>query len=118
MIRISTIAAGLLLCARAGEAQESKPGDKLPCPPAVADTASRRYARVFIDGRQVGGNVLVEQEAGSISYDIVGQEPAELAKLPVNRIDLVSYDSGAEAEKKYRLCPGMVAILITTKKTK
>ena len=108
--------AALAVATRLAAAQEKPPAPKLPCPPIPADSARERYGRVFIDGRLAGGNLRLRREGGEPeSYEIVDPEPRELEQLPVSKIDLIQYDSGPEAEAKYSLCKGMVAIVIKTK---
>jgi hypothetical protein len=113
------LAAALGLAATTASAQSGQAKSGTPCPPAVADTASIRYGRVFIDGKAVGGNLKVRREPGEPeTYEIVDPEPTELEHLPVSKIDLIQYLKGPDAETKYRVCQGMVAIVITTKRAK
>jgi hypothetical protein len=115
LIPVASLLTAVALGAAGAQAPAAKSG-KLPCPPEVPAGATERYARVFIDGRAVGGNLKVKLESGEPeSYEILDPEPAELAKLPVAKIDLIRYDKGPEAEAKYGLCKGMVAVVITTK---
>ena len=112
MSRTAAIAAALLAIAAPARGQTG------PCPRAVPDSATVRYGQVFIDGKKVGAVVKVKREnADPETYEIVDPEPAALKALPVAKIDLIQYRRGAEAEQRYRLCPGVVAIVITTKKS-
>lgn len=101
-------------CAASGPRSVPPPG-ALACP--VVDTAAgKRLASIVIDGRLVAERLPArrEQEMPE-TYQLDGPEPAELERLPPERIDLLQFVRGPEAEKEYRLCPGGVAFLITTK---
>ncbi|MHB1327319.1 MAG: hypothetical protein ACYC2K_03880 [Gemmatimonadales bacterium] len=84
--------------------------------PATDTTAGQRVASVFIDGREVAAGLLARRGAEEFpeTYSLDDPEPEAIASLPVERIDLVEYVRGVEAEQSYRLCPGGVAFLITT----
>jgi hypothetical protein len=113
-LRAGLVAAALALpvIARPSLAQ-SRP----PCPPVVSDSATQRYGQVIIDGKKVGSPVKVKREnSDPETFEIVDPEPPALKALPVAKIDLIQYQRGAEAERRYGLCPGVVAIVITTKK--
>jgi len=72
---------------------------------------------VLIDGRAVARDVPMRlEQLAPESYQIVGPEPAALAATPVARIDLIQFVSGPEAEARYGLCPGTVAMLVTTRR--
>ena len=117
IIRTAIVVAGVALVAGSASGQEQKQVAKLPCPPVPTDTTHDRFGRVFIDGKRVGGNLRLRLESGEPeSYEIVDPEPRELERLPASKIDLIQYDRGPEAEAKYSLCKGMVAIVIQTKK--
>ncbi len=84
---------------------------------AAADTtAGIRIASVFIDGRRVaaGRKARLDQPFPE-TYALEGEEPAEVKALPVERIDLIQFLRGEEAERVHQLCPGGVAFLITTR---
>lgn len=84
--------------------------------PAVDTTAGVRIASVFIDGRQVASGRRARLDAPfPETYSLEGDDPAELKALPVERIDLIQFLRGEDAERAYRLCPGGVAFLITTR---
>jgi hypothetical protein len=118
MSQISLLALIGLVTAIRSAPTRANPG-KEPCPPAVAESAAERYGQVFIDGKKVGTAVKVKREGGDPeTYEIVDSEPPQLRKLPVAKIDLIQYSRGPEAEKRYGLCPGVVAIVITTKKAR
>ncbi|MBX3147558.1 MAG: hypothetical protein KIT76_10670 [Pseudolabrys sp.] len=84
--------------------------------PAADTTSGHRIASVFIDGREVAAGLSARRGAEEFpeTYSLDGPEPEALAALPVERIDLIEYARGADAERRYRLCPGGVALLITT----
>lgn len=109
------VAAAMVGCG-AGRSGVQTPISPTDCPePASADEPSR-FGSVFIDGRRVASNVAVRRtNAFPETYELVGPEPSELAALPVERIDLVQYLRGPDAEMSYALCPGTVAVLFATK---
>ena len=87
------------------------------CPPTVPDSATERYGQVIIDGKKVGSVVKVKREGTDPeTFEIVDPEPPALKALPVAKIDLIQYSRGADAERQYGLCRGVVAIVITTKR--
>jgi hypothetical protein len=113
MIRPIVIALAALV-ALAGSAR----GQSRQCPPVVPDSATLRWGQVFIDAKKVGALVKVKREsADPETYEIVDPEPPALKALPVAKIDLIQYQRGADAERRYGLCPGVVAVVITTKKS-
>jgi hypothetical protein len=109
---IGPIAAALF--ALAGPARPQTPS----CPPPVPDSATARWGQVFIDDKKIGALVKVKREGvAPETYEIVDSEPPALKALPVAKIDLIQYSRGGDAERRYGLCPGVVAIVITTKKS-
>jgi len=89
------------------------------CPEPVPGDEPSRFGSVFIDDRRIATNVAVRRtNEFPETYELVGPEPSALAALPVERIDLVQYVRGPEAEQSYALCPGTVAILFATKPTR
>ncbi len=84
--------------------------------PATDTAAGHRTASIFIDGREIAAGLSARRgtEEFPETYSLDGPEPEALAALPVERIDLIEYVRGADAERSYRLCPGGVAFLITT----
>jgi hypothetical protein len=87
------------------------------CPAAPDSTGPLRLATVFIDGRPLATNVRARlTSAFPESYELEPPEPAAVAAIPVQSIDLIQFVRGPEAELAYRLCPGAVAFLITTKR--
>jgi hypothetical protein len=86
------------------------------CPPVVSLDQPAGFGSVFVDGRRIATNLAVRRtSAFPESYEIDGPEPDALAEIPVERIDLVQYDRGDEAERMHSICPGTVALLFTTK---
>jgi hypothetical protein len=86
------------------------------CPPVVSLDQPARFGSVFVDGRQIATNVSVRRtSAFPESYEIDGPEPEALAAIPVERIDLVQYVRGDDAERTHAICPGTVALLFTTR---
>ena len=84
-----------------------------PCPTVPAD---RLLGSVFIDGRRIADGVpLVQTAREPESYDFVGEPPPAIRDLPVDRIALIQYVSGDPARTDHGACPGMVAVLITTR---
>ena len=70
---------------------------------------------MFIDGRVIGDAVPVVRTAVEPeAWDFAGDPPAAVRDLPTGRIDLVQFVSGDQAAG-YGACPGMVAVLITTR---
>jgi len=111
----AVIATALVGCGagRSGGQTAIAPAD---CPEPVSADEPSRFGSVFIDGRRVASNLAVRRtNAFPETYELVGPEPGELAALPVDRIDLVQYLRGPDAEMSYALCPGTVAILFATK---
>ena len=104
-------------CVRAaGAAPETGPVPSTECPPAVSLDQPARFGSVFVDGRMVGANLAVRRtNPFPETYEIDGPEPAALAAIPVERIDLVQYVRGDDAERTHALCPGTVALLFTTR---
>jgi hypothetical protein len=88
-----------------------------PCPAPPDSASTARLATVYLDGRRIAVNVpaRLESEAPE-SYQLDAPEPPELAKVPIDSIDLVEFVRGPEAERLHGLCPGVVGFLITTKR--
>jgi hypothetical protein len=112
--------AGLMLTGLGGCAGGSTGRTATPeprhCPAPTAPGDSLRSGTVMIDERAVARDVPMRlEQATPESYQIVGPEPPALAALPVARIDLIQFVSGPEAEARYFLCPGTVAMLVTTR---
>ena len=85
-----------------------------PCPPSPGP--DRLRASVFIDARRVADAVpVVLTAADPETYDFVGDPPPAVRDLPVARIDLIQFVSGDAARLEHGACPGMVAVLITTR---
>lgn len=73
-------------------------------------------ASVFIDGRLVGDAVPVVRTASEPeTFDFAGDPPPAVRDLPAERIDLIQFVSGEAAAAEHGACPGMVAVLITTR---
>lgn len=107
---------GVVACAAPARREAAAP-KPAPCPPPTAVGDSLRSGSVLIDGRRVAERVPLRlEQLVPESYSIVGPEPPALAALPVERIDLIQFTSGPEAEARYGLCPGTVAILVTTRR--
>jgi hypothetical protein len=71
---------------------------------------------VFIDGKRIASAVAARLESTSPdSYSLVEPEPPALQALAPERIDLIQFVSGADAERDYGLCSGMVGFIITTR---
>ncbi|MGE0443249.1 MAG: hypothetical protein AB7L66_09635 [Gemmatimonadales bacterium] len=111
---IGAVAAVVAACS-GGAPVAATPTAGRPCPPA--DTVANRWiASVVIDDRVVAEHLAArrEQEFPEV-FALEGPDPEPLARLPAGRIDLVQFVRGRDAEEAYRLCPGGVALLITTR---
>ncbi len=110
MTRRLPLATALLVgCARAAAVPTP-----VPCPPIPAP--GQLLASVFLDARRVADGVAVALTATDPeTYDFVGDPPPAVRDLPVARIDLIQFVSGDAARLDHGACPGMVAVLITTR---
>jgi hypothetical protein len=104
----------LLIACGPGSAPGSNP---TPVPCAVTDTAAgHRIASVFLDGRRIAAGLPARLvQAFPETFELEVDDPPALAAVPVERIDLIQFQRGLDAEREYQLCPGGVAYLITTK---
>lgn len=111
-----SLALAVSACAGAGAGAEASPTAR-PCPPPTAPGDSLRSGTVLIDGRPVATAVPMRlEQLTPETYTIPGPEPDSLRALPVERIDLIQFLSGPDAERLYALCPGTVAMLVTTRR--
>lgn len=86
------------------------------CRPAPDASGGRRWADVFVDGKPVARGVIVRlEQASPETYGFEGEEPVGLRAVPTDRIDLIQFLRGPEAESSYGICSGYVAVLVTTK---
>ncbi len=112
------VTAGLLVgCASfRGQASSASPPSGCPAPPD--STGPARLATVFVDGRPIATNVRARLERQfPESYELEPPEPPALTAIPIESIDLIQFASGQAAERDYQLCPGVVAFLITLKRS-
>ncbi len=103
-------------CAGGSLAVAPSPGAS-GCPPPPAADAAQRLAVLFIDGRLAADSVPVRRtQEFPEAWEIVGPEPDAMRRIQVHDIEHISFASGSAAEDSHRLCPGQVAILITTRR--
>ena len=83
----------------------------------LVDSAAGTWrAAVFIDGQRVGDHLRARREqVEPETFELGEAEPPLLAALGPERIDLIQFTRGEEAEATLGLCPGYVAFLVTTK---
>ncbi|MFN0178631.1 MAG: hypothetical protein ACKVZ0_07490 [Gemmatimonadales bacterium] len=87
------------------------------CPPSPDLAGPTRLADVFIDRKRIASAVLARVESTSPdSYSLVEPEPPALQAIAPERIDLIQFVSGPDAERDYGLCSGMIGFLITTRR--
>ncbi|MEZ4455866.1 MAG: hypothetical protein R2882_04820 [Gemmatimonadales bacterium] len=101
--------AGLLaLGCAAAAAPGALPAPAAACPPS--DTLANRWvASVVIDDRVVAEHLPARREQEfPETWALEGPDPEALTTLPAERIDLLQFMRGAEAEAAYHLCPGGV----------
>ena len=111
------LAAGIAVAAAcaSGQTAASPTPVTAPCPPSDS-TANRWIASVFIDGKLIAANLPAKREQEfPETFALTGPEPAALAALAPEKIDLIQFSKGPDAEAEYQLCPGGVAFLITTR---
>lgn len=110
------LAALTAACASPRAAPTPDPQDQAPCPTADT-TAGAWIASIFIDGEAVARRLPAKREQEfPETFALLGDDPPALASLAADRIDLIQFVRGADAEAEYRLCPGEVAMLITTRR--
>lgn len=72
---------------------------------------------VFIDGKRVGDHLRARREQlDPETFELSDAEPPALASLPPEAVDLLQFSRGEDAETTVGLCPGYVALLVTTKR--
>lgn len=110
------LGAVLVVAACGGQSAATNPAPVAGRCPVVDTTAGVRAASIFIDGKLVeaGRTARLTQEFPE-TFALDGDDPPALAALPAGKIDLLQFVRGVEAETDYRLCPGGVAFLITTR---
>lgn len=114
--RILSIAALAGCASAAGRSTVAPVRSSCPTPPD--STGPERLATVLVDGRLVAANVKARLERSfPESYQLEEPEPPALKAIPAAEIDLIQFARGPEAEREYGLCPGVVAFLITTKRS-
>lgn len=108
------VVGALVGCANSGAGPRTVEPRRCPPPPDLSGPA--RLADVFIDGKRIASAVAARLESTSPdSYSLVEPEPPALQALAPERIDLIQFVSGPEAERDYGLCSGMVGFMITTR---
>lgn len=100
----------------------TQPGVQLTAKPAptgcrTVDSLSGVWlAAVFVDGTRVGDHLPARRDqVEPETFDLTGPEPPGLASIRPEDLDLLQFSRGAEAERTLALCPGYLAILVTTK---
>jgi hypothetical protein len=110
----AVVVAALVGCVNSGA--DPRAVEPRRCPPPPDLTGSTRLADVFVDGKRIASAVLARLESTSPdSYSLVEPEPPALQALAPERIDLIQFVSGPDAERDYGLCSGMVGFIITTR---
>lgn len=83
---------------------------------SVDSVAGRWRATIFIDGARIGDHLIARRESSEPDgFALIDAEPAGLAALRPEAIDLLQFSRGGEAETQLSLCPGYVAFLVSTK---
>lgn len=109
----AVIVGGLVGCGNQGGPRTVEPRR---CPPPPDLAGPTRLADVFVDGKRVASAVAARLESTSPdSYSLVEPEPSALQALAPERIDLIQFVTGPDAERDYGLCSGMVGFIITTR---
>ncbi len=111
--------AATLAAACAGSARQSAV-QPAPANCRPVDSAAGLWrATIFIDGTRVGDHLAVRREqVEPESFELTDPEPPGLAALRPEAIDLLQFSRGPEVETTLGLCPGYVAWLITTKRSR
>lgn len=87
----------------------------MACPPEPGPDATTRLASIFVDGLRRADSVPARLvRAAPESWEVIVW-PRHLTLDRGATIDLVSFERGPAAERRYRLCPGFVAMHIRTR---
>lgn len=87
------------------------------CPPPTGITDTLRFGSIVIDGVVAArGTPFRLESSDPPTYAVVGEEPPALARLPVERIELVQFVSDPQATRRYDRCPGIVVMIISTRR--
>lgn len=114
--RIALAAATIAGCAAAGRPPSPVASGPTACQPVDSGNGAWRLT-VFVDGRRVGDHLAARRErVEPETFELSDPEPPGLASLRPDEFDLIQFSRGTEAEEALGLCPGYVALLVTTKR--